>query len=121
MILGERYYKMSNATHAYGLTPVQHTVYSYIVCASGQKGYCWPAVKTVAANSGCSEATARRTLHELENRKFIRIESRYRDGANGKLSRTSNRYTVLDLPPLGSGAASAKQEKECPDAEPLPF
>lgn len=121
MILGERYYKMSNASHAYGLTPVQHTVYSYIVCASGQRGYCWPAVKTVAACCGCSEATARRTLHELAERKFIRIEPRYRDGVDGKLTQTSNRYVLLDLPPLRPGPAPAKNTEGCPDAGPLPF
>lgn len=121
MILGERYYKMSNAIHAYGLTPVQHTVYSYLVCASGQKGYCWPSVRTVAVCCGCSEATARRTLHELAERTFIRIEPRYRDSADGKLTRTSNCYVILDLPPLRSGSASGERVDEPPDDDPLPF
>ena len=51
MILGERYYKMSNAVFSYQLTPAQLTVYSYIVCASGQKKYCWPASSQSPLNS----------------------------------------------------------------------
>ena len=97
MILGERFYKMSNASFCYGLTPVQHTAYSYLVCSSGQKGYCWPSVKTVAERCGCSEETARKALHVLEERKFIRIEPRY-DNRHGACRQTSNYYFLLDPP-----------------------
>ena len=51
MILGERYYKMSNAVFSYQLTPAQLTVYSYIVCTAGQKKYCWPASSQSPLNS----------------------------------------------------------------------
>ena len=97
MILGERYYKMSNAVFCYQLTPAQLTVYSYIVCTAGQKKFCWPSVRTIAKCCGCSENTARSALYELARRGFIEIEHRHSESGNRQ---TSNRYLVLDLPPL---------------------
>ncbi len=56
MILGERFFKLSNALFSFHLTPIQFTVYSYLVSSAGQKEKCWPSMKTIAANYHCSEA-----------------------------------------------------------------
>ena len=42
-ILGERFFKLSNALFCYHLTPIQFTVYSFLVSSAGQKGNCWPS------------------------------------------------------------------------------
>ena len=54
-MLGECFFQMSNSIFYYGLTPDQLTVYCYLVCLTGQKEYCWPSVKTIAACCGISE------------------------------------------------------------------
>ena len=58
-VLGERFFKLSNALFCYRLTPIQFTVYSFLVSSAGQKKVCWPSMKTIAANCGCSVNAAR--------------------------------------------------------------
>ena len=102
MILGERFFKLSNALFCYHLTPTQFTVYSYLVSSAGQKEKCWPAMKTIAANCGCSVNAARTAIDVLEERGFIRRVKRYQDRPNGSVRQTSNAYFILDTPPLSS-------------------
>lgn len=68
MILGERFYKLSNALFSYHLTPIQFTVYNFLVSSAGQKEKCWPSMKTIAANCHCSETTAREAIAALEQK-----------------------------------------------------
>ena len=98
--LGERFFKLSNALFCYHLTPIQFTVYSFLVSSAGQKGVCWPSMKTIAANCGCSVNAAREAVRVLEQLGFIRCVKRYRDLPNGGVRQTSNSYFILDPPPL---------------------
>lgn len=100
MILGEQFFKMSNVIFHYKLTPIQLTVYSYLVSCAGQKEYCWPGMKTIAASCGCSKNAARDAVAVLAARGFIRKVVQYRSSPAGKSRQTSNRYFILELPPL---------------------
>lgn len=99
-ILGERFFKLSNALFCYHLTPIQFTVYCFLVSSAGQKEVCWPSMKTIAANCGCSVNAAREAVRVLEQMGFIRCVKRYRDLPNGGVRQTSNSYFILDPPPL---------------------
>lgn len=88
MILGERFFKLSNALFCYRLTPIQFTVYSFLVSSAGQKEKCWSSVKTIAANCACSVNATRAAINELERRGFIRRVARYQDRTNGSVRRT---------------------------------
>jgi len=99
-ILGERFFKLSNALFCYHLTPIQFTVYSFLVSSAGQKGNCWPSMKTIAASCGCSVNAARETIRVLEQLGFIRRVKRCQDRPNGSVRQTSNAYYILDPPPL---------------------
>ena len=98
-IIGERYFKMSNATFCYGLTPIQFSVYSYLRCCAGNKDKCWPSMKTIAANCNCSATAARSAIDELERCGFIARVATFED-RNGIRRQTSNTYYIHDLPPL---------------------
>lgn len=100
MILGGKYFQLSNTVFYYDLTPIQLTVYSYLVSCAGQKEKCWPAMKTIAACCHCSKNAARDAVAELDNRGFIRKVETYRDEPNGKTRQTNNTYYILDLPAL---------------------
>lgn len=100
MILGERFFKLSNALFSYHLTPIQFTVYSFLVSSAGQKGKCWPSMKTIAANCHCSETAAREAIAVLERCGFIRRVKRYQGRPNGSVRQTSNAYFILEPPPL---------------------
>ena len=99
-ILGERFFKLSNALFCYHLTPIQFVVYSFLVSSAGQKGKCWPSMKTIAASCGCSVNAAREAIGVLEQRGFIRRVKRYQDRPNGSVRQTSNAYFIMDPPPL---------------------
>ena len=79
MILGERFFKLSNALFCFHLTPIQFTVYSFLVSSAGRKEKCWPSMKTIASNCHCSETAAREAITALEQKGFIRRVKRYQD------------------------------------------
>ena len=109
-ILGERFFKLSNALFCYHLTPIQFTVYSFLVSSAGQKKVCWPSMKTIAANCGCSINAARDAIRVLEQMGFIRCVKRYRDLPNGSIRQTSNSYFILDPPPLSASRGRVTPE-----------
>ena len=43
-----RFFRVSNFIFNYPLTPIERTVYFYLLCLAGSRGYCWPSVKTIA-------------------------------------------------------------------------
>lgn len=88
MILGGRYFKLSNAVFCYGLKPIKLAVYSYLVSCAGQREKCWPAMKTIAACCGCSKNAARDAVTELVKRGFIRKVETFKDESNGKTRQT---------------------------------
>jgi predicted DNA-binding transcriptional regulator len=105
MVLGEQFFKMRNAIFHYGLTPIQLATYSYLVSCAGQKRYCWPGMRTIAASCSCSKNAARDAVNELVRRKLIRKVECYKDYTNGKSRQTSNRYFILEPPPLPKPSA----------------
>ena len=98
-ILGQRFFKLSNAMFGYGLTPVQFMVYGYLVCCAGSRSTCWPSMQTIAANCNCSPTTARAAVQELKRRGFINYVPTY-ERRYGQNRQTNNTYFILDLPPL---------------------
>ncbi len=105
MILGERFYQMSNAIFHYDLTPVEFMVYNYLVSCAGQKDMCWPSVHRIAVNCNCSENTARKAIAALVKKRFIRKVATYEDWIDGHSRQANNTYYILDLPPAQSSAA----------------
>ena len=120
-ILGERFFELSNALFCYHLTPIQFTVYSFLVSSAGQKGKCWPSMRTIAASCRCSETAAREAIAALEQKGFIRRVKRYQDRPNGSVRQTSNAYYIQEQPPLpaswghtpaGGGGVIYEQDEE---------
>lgn len=115
-ILGERFFKMSNAIFCYELSPVQLAVYCYLVCCAGSKEKCWPAMKTIAACCGCSVNTARKAVDELEMRGFIRRVPTFSTDRRGQTRQTNNTYYILEMPPLRKSAPQVEYHEK-PDSE----
>ncbi|MBQ4428106.1 MAG: helix-turn-helix domain-containing protein [Oscillospiraceae bacterium] len=95
-----KFYQMANMIFGYGLTPYEFTVYNYLVCCAGNRGRCYPSMKTIAGVCKCSENTARKAVHALADKKFIRIVETYSDLDNDRIRQTNNTYFILDLPEL---------------------
>ena len=94
------FFQSPNRIFRYGLTPIQFTVYSYLVSRAGQNAKCWTSVKTIAAVCGCSQRSVRAAVKELDRRAFIRSMPTYGEDRNGRTRQTNNTYYVLELPPL---------------------
>ena len=99
-ILNASYFKLSNTIFCYSLTPIQLSVYGYLVSCAGQKGKCWPSMRTIAAACGCSKNAARAAADELGRRGFLRKTATYREERDGRNRQTNNTYYILDLPNL---------------------
>lgn len=100
MILGGRYFQISNAVFCFKLTPIQLAVYSYLVSCAGKREKCWPAMKTIAACCGCSKNAARAAVDELARQSFIRRVPTYMDDQHGRTRQTNNTYYILELPDM---------------------
>ena len=98
-ILGEQYFKMSNAIFVYGLTPIQLSVYFFLCRCAGQRGSCWPSMQTIADNCNCSKNAARAAVQKLDELGFIRTLATY-DDLDGISRQTNNTYYIQELPPL---------------------
>ena len=90
---------MSNAIFVYGLTPIQLSVYFYLCRCAGQRGCCWPSMKTIAKCCCCSKNAARSAVQKLDELGFIRTLATYEELADGGRRQTNNTYFILDLPP----------------------
>ena len=99
-ILGEHYFKTSNAIYSYGLGCRELAVYGYLRSRAGSKDSCWPSMQTIASACGCSDTTARKAVDELERRGFIRRVPTYATDRKGRRRQCNNTYYLLDLPPL---------------------
>ena len=97
-ILGEQYFKMSNAIFVYDLTPIQLSVYFYLSRCAGQRGSCWPSMQTIANCCGCSKNAARSAVQKLDELGFIRTLATYEEH-EGVHRQTNNTYFILELPP----------------------
>ena len=106
MVLGERFYQMSNAIFHYDLTLTEFMVYSYLVSCAGQKDVCWPSVHKIALNCNCSENTARKAIDALVKKRFVRRVATYEDWQDGRSRQTNNTYYILDLPPVQNPATT---------------
>ena len=111
MVLGERFYQMSNAIFRYDLTPTEFMVYSYLISCAGQKGVCWPSIGKIAVNCNCSENTARKAIASLVKKRFIRRVATYVDWIDGHSRQTNNTYYILNLPPVQSATATAPAKR----------
>ena len=92
----ERIFQMNTRVFHYGLNPYELTVYSYLVSCAGNRSACQARIRTIANACGCSESTARRTLHELQAKGFIDIKGNVQMLRNGNHRQTCNRYYLLD-------------------------
>ena len=114
-ILGERYFKTSNAIFCSGLGCRELAVYGYLRSRAGSKETCWPSMQTIAAGCGCSDTTARKAVDELERRGFIRRVFTYAIDRKGRRRQCNNTYYILPMPPLPGPQDKLTYQEEPPE------
>ena len=98
-----------NRVYEYNLPSRVKTVMFYLVNRSNKELTCFPAIPTIARETGLSERTVQRALKELVEERFIEKNSRYRE--NG--GQSSNLYR-LDIK---NDSQSDESLKEVIDSE----
>ena len=48
----KEFFRLPNNIFDLGLTPIQFTLYSYLVSCAGSSTICWPSLKTICAKTG---------------------------------------------------------------------
>ena len=98
------YYRMPHRIFQHGLTPIQFTVYSYLVSCLGQRDVCWPSYKTIARDCGISRNAAIQAIDTLIQKRLIDKISTTRRNAHGCTRTSNNEYRIHDLSELNPGA-----------------
>ena len=88
----KEFFRLPNNIFDVPMTPIQFTIYAYLVCCAGSKGYCWPSIKTISDRTGISKTSVNEHLKILAKRQIIEIEKQKRPGSAYK----NNTYTLLD-------------------------
>ena len=98
------YYRMPHRIFLLGLTPIQFTVYSYLVSCTGQNTVCWPSYKTIAEACGISRNTTIQAIESLIQKRLIDKISTTRWNAHGCTRTGNNEYRIHDLSELDPSA-----------------
>ena len=88
----KEFFRMPNKIFDLGLTPIQFTLYSYLVSCAGSSTICWPSLKTICAKTGIGLTAVQDHLKVLEKRQIIQIGKRKTRNGNW-----NNEYTLLSL------------------------
>ena len=88
----KEFFRLPNKIFDLGLTPIQYTLYSYLVSCAGSKNYCWPSLETISAKTGIGISAVQKHLKNLEKRQIIRIGKRKTRNGNW-----NNEYRLLSL------------------------
>lgn len=89
----KEFFRLPNKIFNVPMTPIQFTIYAYLVCCAGSKGYCWPSIKTISTKTGISKTSVNEHLKILAKRQIIEIGKQKCPGNAYK----NNIYTLLDL------------------------
>lgn len=73
-------------------------VYAYLCFCCDKNGVCFPGMETIAAHTGMSRSSVKRTLADLERSGLIHTEATRQQSRSGKMRRGTNRYRLFDLP-----------------------
>lgn len=89
----KEFFRLPNKIFDVPMTPIQFTIYAYLVCCAGSKGYCWPSIKTISTQTGISKTSVSEHLKVLAKQQIIEIGKQKCPGSAYK----NNTYTLLDL------------------------
>lgn len=98
--------KVLNKVYASSLPSRAKTVMFYLINRSNKELTCFPAIPTIAKDTGLSERTVQRALNELCVEGYVEKSSRYRE--NG--GQSSNLYRII-------GNEESKSDTETPVTE----
>lgn len=91
------------------LKPRARLVLQCLIYHSNKDGFCFPSIKTIAAECGYGLSTIKRALNDLCEAGYIEKTARFDERKNG--GQTSNLYALAEV------TIAAKEDKENTDTE----
>ena len=88
----KEFFRLSNNIFNLRLTPIQFTIYAYLVSRSGSKGYCWPTHETIVRDTGIGKTSVQEALKILKKRQIISVNKHRKP-----YGFSNNEYTLLSL------------------------
>ena len=98
------YYRIPHHIFQINLTPIQFTVYNYLVSCTGQNTVCWPSYKTISIACGISRNAAIQAIDTLIQKRLIDKIPTTRRNVHGRTHTSNNEYLIHDLSALNPGA-----------------
>ena len=67
----QQFFRLPNNIFQVPMDATQFKLYSYFVCCSGSKGYCWPNMETIMRDTGIKKSSLQKAIKVLKQRKLI--------------------------------------------------
>ena len=67
------FFRLLNKIFQIPLDATQFKLYSYFICCSGSKGYCWPTLETIMRDTGIKKSSLQKAIKVLKQRKLIAV------------------------------------------------
>ena len=67
------FFRLPNKIVQVPLDATQFKLYSYLVCCSGSKGYCWPTMETIMRDTGIKKSSLQKAIKVLKQRNLIAV------------------------------------------------
>ncbi len=86
------FFRLPNKIFQVPLDATQFKLYSYFVCCSGSKGYCWPTHEKIIQDTGIKKSSLQKAIKILTKRHLIDVRKH-----RNPYGYSNNEYHLLSL------------------------
>ena len=86
------FFRLPNKIFTIPMDATQFKLYSYLVCCSGSKGYCWPTHAKIIRDTGIKKSSLQKAIKALKQRKLIEVHKH-----RNLYGYSNNEYHLLNL------------------------
>ena len=88
----KEFFRLPNKIFQVPLDATQFKLYSYFICCSGSKGYCWPNMETIMRDTGIKKSSLQKAIKVLKARNLIAVYKH-----RNRYGYSNNEYHLLSL------------------------
>ena len=86
------FFRLPNKIFQIPLDATQFKLYTYLVCCSGSKGYCWPTTDTIMRDTDIKKSSLQKAIKILKKRQLIEVRKHH-----NPYGYSNNEYHLLSL------------------------
>ena len=88
----KEFFRLPNKIFQVPLNATEFKLYSYFICCSGSKGYCWPTHETIMQDTGIKKSSLQNAIKILKKRHLIEVRKHHKS-----YGYSNNEYHLLTL------------------------